>query len=247
MIFLWSCITIFEWKSAKEYSKENLQKNIREKIHERTFEQKSAKTPWRKNLWNNSERKSLNYYLNENPRKSIRKKIHKECLSENLLWVTVPSESTTWTQLFYMVPHNHIWKKICERIFDRKSANKYSTENPRTNIRTKIRKKMFGKKIRETSEENPRQEIMVVPENFSWMSRWISWTTCFRLDSSSRNISSMLTCMEYLILTRTVHVSTYSVLSYWTLRICTIKFFLTIAVVIEAYWVDFIFTRFGFL
>ena len=143
--------------------KKKLQKNIRQKIREIILERKSAKEYWK-----------------ENPRNSIRKKIHKECLSENLLWVAVPSESTTvnwfftWSRIsififnyyqyhiykeirsfaylltnisifvrksprkliFFMVPHNHIWKSA--RVIPKKIREGYSKENPWKNIRGRI-------------------------------------------------------------------------------------------------------------
>ena len=43
---------------------------------------------------------------------------------------------------FYMAPHNHIWKKIHERIFVRKFAKEYWKGNPRKIIRKKIREKI---------------------------------------------------------------------------------------------------------
>ena len=40
-------------------------------------------------------------------------------------------------------PQKNIRKKICERIFERKSAKKYSKENPRKNTRKKINEEYF--------------------------------------------------------------------------------------------------------
>ena len=102
--------------------------HIWKKICESIFEIKSKKKYWKK----------------------YSKKIHKEYLSKNLLWekrdkvfkafialseaLDNSSVSKNPRQLiFYMVPHNHFWKKICEKIFERKSEKEYSKEIPRKN------------------------------------------------------------------------------------------------------------------
>ena len=115
--------------------------HIWKKICESIFEIKSAKKYWKK----------------------YSKKIYKEYLSKNLLWekrdkvfkafialseaLDNSSVSKNPRQLiFYMVPHNHIWKKICEKIFERKSEKEYSKEIPRKNSWAKSREKFLEKK-----------------------------------------------------------------------------------------------------
>ena len=99
--------------------------------------------------------------------KEYSKKIQED-LSENLLWGKIEKGIKAFIAFsealdkmnpiiwFFMVPHNHIWMKIRERIFKRKSAKEYSRENPRKNLWAKIREnslekksvKQFRKKIR---------------------------------------------------------------------------------------------------
>ena len=69
-----------------------------------------------------------------------------------------------------MVPQNHTWKKISERI---KSAKEYSKENQRKNmwkknlwknIRKKIRERIFERK----STKNIWADFCMVPHNHTW-------------------------------------------------------------------------------
>ena len=84
--------------------------------------------------------------------------------------------------IFYMVPNNHIRKKILEKLFERKSSKQYSTENPRKNIRKYAKeyskenpqKHIWTKHAKENSKENARKNIQkktheeYLSENLLW-------------------------------------------------------------------------------
>ena len=70
--------------------------------------------------------------------------------------------------IFYMVPNNHIRKKILEKLFERKSEKEYSKENPHKNIRKKIRARIFERKSsKQYSTENPRKNIRKYAKEYS--------------------------------------------------------------------------------
>ena len=177
---IWSHLTIFESKSAKEYTKKNPRNNIWKKIRGRVLERRilfrgfsfqysfadflstvvmpdHVKISWHKRIF---ERKSTKEYSKENPRKLPGEKICETILQEYPLklswllmkpWVTVSSENTTVNWFF-------TWSRIT--ILERKSSKNYSKENPRKNIRKKIRIKIFERKsAQEYSKENHRNNI----------------------------------------------------------------------------------------
>ena len=115
-------------------------KKTRERIFKqnprRIFEQKSEKTAWRNNLWNNSSKKSAKDYLKENQWKNIRKKIPEEFSKESPL-----KNIQTQFHVEYLsknpqkLPGEKVWETILQ-------------ENPPKNIRKKTFKRKYTKVLK---------------------------------------------------------------------------------------------------
>ena len=92
------------------------------------FVRKSAKEYSKENPWIIFEPKSP---LREKKTRAL--KLFFNAFSETLGNSSVIKNSRQL--IFCIVPHNHIWKKITVRIFERKPPKEYSKANPRKNIR----------------------------------------------------------------------------------------------------------------
>ena len=183
---------IFEKKSVieylKEYSKEHPRKRIRKKIREKIFERKSriffciffregysyayamkALIPLSIRLPPPLMASFISRFIEKSKNKG---NPLESCLLLRRLvkpWIKSFVKRTP-SYDFFMVPHNHIWMKIRERIFKRKSAKEYSRENPRKNLWAKIREnslekksvKQFRKKIRKLLlRTNPQKNVWI--------------------------------------------------------------------------------------